>query len=562
VKKNFEKILLINPPIEDFYQTKIRQEPLGLSYIYAVLREKNKSVKFLDALNVTSHQMLSCPEEFSYLKSFYPPDDLSPFKLFTRFQHFGMPFNTIEQQIQAYQPEVIGISANFSPYIGSALKIANIAKQNLPEVIIVLGGHHASAVPEELARVDDIDFIVIGEGECTFLKLIECLSANDFEKLKNLDGIAFRDNGQVRVNLPTSYIQPLDKLPYPVLNKPAKAKMLLTSRGCPRNCHFCSIKMVMGRKIRLREISAIIQEIEHWIRRGITHFDFEDDNLAFYPERAKQLFKTILKRLNTENLSFSAMNGVSAGFLDEELLQLMKRLNFTWLNLPLVSGNPSVQAQINRHQSKDKFVEIVTIANRIGLGVIAYLILGLPENSLESMLSDILFLAEKHVLIGPSIFYPPPGTKTYHECLKKGYIKPRQYVSLRSSAIPVETKRFDRRDIITLFRLIRAINFTKKLLDEGGEKRLNAHEFFESWICEEPILSKCKLSPETIGFMLLSDLFIKNELRGIRLAGKQGHRFRYQRFEYDISSTLVNEFLKKLNGKTIRGVTSRNAFYF
>ncbi|MBN1348818.1 radical SAM protein [candidate division KSB1 bacterium] len=556
------KILLINPPIEDFYQTKIRQEPLGLSYISAVLRREHKNVTLLDAMDNASHQTIECPDELKYLKSFYPSEDISPFKLFTRFQHFGLPYQTIARLIKTCAPDIIGISANFSPYVKSSLKIAQIARQLFPDVTIVLGGHHVSAVPSDLDEMPEVDFIVIGEGEYTFLNLIENLSERRPEKLKRIKGIAFRDNGKIRINPPADYVDPLDALPYPDRLTQEKSKMILTSRGCPKNCQFCSVRHVMGRRVRLREITAIIEEINYWVHSGVSHFDFEDDNLLFYPDRARLLFKEIINQVDIRKLSFSALNGLDAEALDQELLHLMKQMHFTWLNLPLVSGHPEMQAQINRNQSRTNFLEVVEAANRTGLKVVAYLILGLPADSIDSMLADILLLAEKQVLIGPSIFYPPPGSPIYRTCLEKGLIRPRQYVTLRSSAIPVETDRFSRTDIVTLFRLVRIINYIKLLLDKSDQQHFRAEDFLKSRCQPDLFYSKSKLSAEELGLILLNDLIINKQLKGIRFSGKRKQGFCYQRFEYDVSSLLVEKFMENLKGRRIVGVETDHSVEF
>ena len=167
---------MINPPIEDFYQTKIRQEPLGLSYLKAALEEQGRTVRLLDALNYSSKKIIPYPDNFNYLKSHYPTADRSPFKLFSHYYHFGMPLTVIEEQVLKFSPDVIGISANFTPYIRMTLQIAELAKAKLRNVIVVLGGHHVSALPEDLSRMDAVDFIVMGEGERTFSRLIDCLS--------------------------------------------------------------------------------------------------------------------------------------------------------------------------------------------------------------------------------------------------------------------------------------------------------------------------------------------------------------------------------------------------
>ena len=111
-----KRILLINPPIEDFYQTEIRQEPLGLEYIAALLKKNGFIVYILNALAKKSTKNIPLPKQLFYLKIFYPSDDLSPFKLFTQYQHFGMSLEEIRAELKFINPDFIGISVNFTPY--------------------------------------------------------------------------------------------------------------------------------------------------------------------------------------------------------------------------------------------------------------------------------------------------------------------------------------------------------------------------------------------------------------------------------------------------------------
>jgi radical SAM superfamily enzyme YgiQ (UPF0313 family) len=120
---------------------------------------------------------------------------------------------------------------------------------------------------------------------------------------------------------------------------------------------------------------------------------------------------------------------------------------------------------MKRPKTKRDFDEIVEDARRVGLHVIAYGIFGMPGQTIQEMVDTLIYLMGKRNLIGPSIYYPTPGTPLFQRCKEEG-ILPRQRSQWRSSAIPVETKDFDRLDIVTLFRLARVINFIKGKMDE------------------------------------------------------------------------------------------------
>ncbi|MCI0513768.1 cobalamin-dependent protein, partial [candidate division KSB1 bacterium] len=363
-------ILLINPPIADFYQTKIRQEPLGLAYLAAVLTEAGFQVTLLDTLATAKKASIPLPPTFQDLKCFYPPADLSPFKLFTNYFHFGLDWETITGRIQQSHPAFIGISANFSPYFDAVLTVAQICKNFFPQVPVVVGGHHVTATPVETLRHTAIDYVISGEGEYTLRALAQYHFQSQPEKICQLPGLAWRKGSVIHVNPPAAPIDSLDLLPFPPAPAAPRLKMLISSRGCPQGCEFCSIKQVMGSRLRFRSVENVIQEIQYWVHQGIGHFDFEDDNLACAPERAKILLRQIMHRFGPRRLKFSAMNGLSADYLDVEFLELLSEAGFEWLNLPLVTGDSHLQRRLERHQSREHFYRIVELAAQFDLKVV------------------------------------------------------------------------------------------------------------------------------------------------------------------------------------------------
>ena len=173
----------------------------------------------------------------------------------------------------------------------------------------------------------------------------------------------------------------------------------------------------------------------------------------------------IIKNFGEDRLELSAMNGVSFASLDEELLKLMKRAGFRTINLSFVSTSPLTKEKMGRPKPTTEFDKILKKAEQIGLQVIAYAIFGMPGQTIEEMVDTLIYLMGKKVLIGPSIYYPTPGTPLFERCKKEG-ILPSHLSQWRSSAFPLETKEFNRLDLLTLFRLARVINFIKGKMDE------------------------------------------------------------------------------------------------
>lgn len=540
------KIALITPPIEDFFQTKTRQQPVGLRYIQAALKNDGFITEIIDCLESGEQKTIPIPPQFHYLKQYYPQRDLSPFKLFTHYRHFGISFEKLKDRIRLSQPDFIGISVNFTPYLDAAIKTARICKSLFPNVPVIAGGHHATAEPDSLLISGFFDFVVMGEGEISFLRLIQTLSWGDIHDLSKLEGIAFQNEYGIQFSRPKAYIQNLNDLPRPESAK--SANMIITSRGCPKNCNFCSISKVMGKKVRFRSVSAVLDEIEAGIKKGITQFDFEDDNLTIHPNRAKELFQEILNRFGSRKLKLSALNGILTDTLDEELVQLMRRAGFEWLNIPLVSGSQILHEKLDRYQSRKNFENVVFWGKKYELKIVAYIILGLPEDTLEQMLCDINYLAYLPVLIGPSVFYPPPGSVTFQNCVEKGYISGKDFTRYRSSALPVETENFSRRDLVTLFRIVRAVNFLKYILEE----KLQSGETISDYLAgglhpNENIVFPQKLYRDEIGRILLYQLFKFKKLRGFKFISKADNKYLYQWIEYNINQKLLEQWLNVID---------------
>jgi radical SAM superfamily enzyme YgiQ (UPF0313 family) len=468
------KILLIQPPIQEFYQTSIRTQPIGLAYLAASLTIKGHEVEILDC-QTEKKKSIPIPSELSYLKDFYPFNDRSPFKLYTGYYHFGMEWEEIGERIRNSDADVFGISSSFTPYHGEALKIAQIIKNWDRRKIVAMGGAHVNCDPEGVLKSPSVDFVVLGEGEVRFPLLLQYIRKGRLESIEQIDGIGYRRDGEIRVNPIQHFIRDLDSLAHPAreLLDPdryrigkRRSTMMITSRGCPHGCVYCSAHLVMGPFFRSRTPEAVLKEMmacqkEH----GIEIFDIEDDNFTFDQGRAKKLMRLIIEKFGEGGIRLSAMNGVSFASLDGELLRLMRGAGFHTINLSLVSIDSSTKERLRRPRPTAEFDKILENAEQAGLNVIAYAILGMPGQTIEEMVKTLSDLMGRRVFIGPSVYYPTPGTPLFEQCEREGILSP-HLSQWRSSAIPIETKEFNRLDLLTLFRLVRVINFVKGKMDE------------------------------------------------------------------------------------------------
>ena len=168
------KLVLIQPPIQDFYDTAIRLQPIGLAYLKAAMKKQMPEweVVIKDFHQGWGRRTIALPEELAYLRDYYPWPDRSPFSLFHHYYHFGASFETVAHEVVQEKPDLVGISSLFSPYFREVLQCAEAIKKrtNCP---IVIGGSHVSAMPDMMLRHPAVDWVIRGEGERALVELIK-----------------------------------------------------------------------------------------------------------------------------------------------------------------------------------------------------------------------------------------------------------------------------------------------------------------------------------------------------------------------------------------------------
>jgi anaerobic magnesium-protoporphyrin IX monomethyl ester cyclase len=555
------KILLIQPPVRDFYQTPIRTQPIGLSSLAAALVEKNHEVEILDCQVRGRRKKIFLPEKFSYIKEFFPEGDLSPFRLYSSFYHFGLSFDEILLHVKKTAPDLVGISCQFTPYVPESFSTAEVVKMVNPDIPVIFGGAHASVLPRSVLKSEYVDYIVIGEGERTFTDLVEAISEE--KSVSELEGVGYREGAGIRVNPSRTYISDIDRLSFPARNLldtevykigQRKCTMLLTSRGCPQGCSYCSVATTMGTRFRTRSPQNVIAEMKSCVKDyDITAFDIEDDNFTLDLSRAEKILDLIIDEFGEQTIDLYAMNGLSIFSLTEDLLCKMKRAGFKHLDLALGSSSKDLNREMNRPADLSIAEAVLKQAARLGFSVNTYIILGIPGHRLEDMVSSILYLAEKDTFIGPSIFYPSPGTEVYQEMEKNGYVFSADFSMLRSSLFPVETEGFLRLDLVTLLRLARWVNFIKQLLlaDINIEQLNNTAVL--NWHPKDVPL--CRKNDSKMYYLtvkeplkmvdagkILSSFFLQTKnffgIRRIRAANKD--LYTYQLFPYKTSQSVMD----------------------
>ncbi|NUM69018.1 B12-binding domain-containing radical SAM protein [candidate division KSB1 bacterium] len=562
-----QKVLLIQPPVEDFYQTSIRTLPVGLLYLAGSLQQNGIAVEILDCQATPQKHIIPPPPEFAYLKRYYQPGNLSPWKLYSHFRHYGLPWEDIRERIRRSGADVIGISSLFTPFYREALRVAALAKEIDRSRPVILGGAHVNACPAQVLADPNVDFILLGEGERTLPELVTALRDDRLAALAGLRGVGYKVNGSLRLpSLPLPARELIDAERYRLGRQ--RMTMLITSRGCPYHCTFCSIFLTAGRRFRVRSINSIIDEMKLCRERfGTGVFDIEDDNFTYDQKRASRLLAAIRAEFGPDQIELLAMNGISAANLSESLLAEMQAAGFRHLNLALVADAPARQRQLKRPGATFHFDRIVGRGAELGFRQVNYLILGLPGATILEMITAIIHLMERPVLIGPSVFYATPGTASYEQCRAAGLLTSPELALQRSSCFPVETPEFSRRDLVTLFRICRLLNFLKAQLAEQASATGKTALAWQELLTLPPAVPAPpragelhtfahKLTEAEIGGWLAAAAFRERIFLGLRLLRRSTEGFCYQVYEEESSPQVLELFLRVAEGKEICSVTN------
>lgn len=438
------KILLIQPPIEDFYTTPIRLYPLGLLYAAATIKHLSHEVEILDCLNPPKKRQLPVPRDFSYLIEHF---ENNPY-LFKHYYRFGLTDEQIVNRIRASQPDLIGIASQFTSYFSSVARLADLIKQHF-KIPIFIGGNHASAFAHEIkAKCPSIDYVLVGPAE-------ECLPAflNEFNSDKNEQNI-----------MDWKYLRPAHELllstDYTMGKKPYMS--LAASRGCPYKCEFCSVHNMFGRRIEYRDVDDVLEEMrQNYLEKNIRIFNFEDDNLSFNKKWFTHFLQSVIADSKMRDIEITALNGMCYPTLNDDLLELMTAAGFRQLHLSFVTQDEALRYDLKRPNPKSDLEHIVQKGQNLGFFITVYVIIGLPGQTYDEVKKSIDYLLDLNVLVGPSVFYIPAASELYDKLDVSNDVR-ENWNLYRSSAFAVETELLSRSQLVELFSYTREQNLLRK----------------------------------------------------------------------------------------------------
>ena len=457
------RVCLINPPrIQPKAWGKPNVfPPIGLAYIAAVL-EKTHEVCIIDA-PTEGWRNLQDADRATY--------------------RVGLSNTEIADKVKRWSPDVVVIEIPFSGWSKTAFEVASAVKGINKDIITVLEGQHPSARPEDCLANPNVDFVVMGEPENTIFELIGAVGKGTLN-LKKIMGIGFVKNGVPVFTSPRPLLKDLDSLPFPArhllpmaeyyaavkenplrgeINKPWT--IMITSRGCPYNCVFCTHHIVWGRKWRGRSPENVVDELQHIIKTyHVKQIDFLDDNMTLDRKRMEKICDLIVKR--GLSIEWFTPNGVRADTLDEKLLRKMKESGCKKIRVAPESGVQRVVDQVIKKNLDLRSVErAVVLCKKVGIKVGCFFVIGLIGETKEEIEETIKFAYKLRQLGADSFIFsiatPVYGTRLYEQAKRGGFLRECFSDEALAAVEPlIETPEFTADELRELFARANLVNPT------------------------------------------------------------------------------------------------------
>jgi anaerobic magnesium-protoporphyrin IX monomethyl ester cyclase len=341
--------------------------------------------------------------------------------------------------IEDFNPDIVGVSASMQTY-KEGIQAVRVAKSVNKEIITVMGGAHPSIFAEQVMKDEHVDYVFRGEAELSFSEFLDQLKHEDYASVK---GLAYRKNGEVilndinldpeidRINIPDyEHIQLEEyiKRGYSYGGFYGKSAPIWMTRGCPYACSFCSASLINGKKIRRHSISYVMKWLDHLYKKyHIRQFALVDDNFTFQKEYAKDFCRNVIQLRGNgyfqERIYFATPNGIRIDYVDEELLDLMKKAGWNGVSVAPESGSRRTLKRMRKNLDPDAVPMLIDRIKKAGLDVRAFFMIGYPGETEEDVKETIKLIRKSRIdalILGK--FLPIPGTPIFDELVKEGEI--------------------------------------------------------------------------------------------------------------------------------------------
>ncbi len=431
----FSRVLLITPPVKTDLGP-VRPS-IGLGYLAQILADNGIAYDILDML-------------------------------------LGYSQTELEKKIDEFKPDLLGMNMFSNKYKIAYDTLMHIKQLN-PELKIVVGGPHVSCLREQvLSDCNAIDYAIVLEGEQPLLELCQGIP------IENIGNLIYRNKkNDVVKNSVRPFISDLNTLSFPryakfEMDKYINEKSLISSRGCPYNCIYCAVKLVSGKKVRLRSPKDIVNEMSYWYEKGYRQFSFQDDNFVSKKDRFFEICDEIKRR--EMNDLFLRCAGARADKLEYDVLRKMVDIGFKTIAIGVEVGNDRMLKIIKKGEKFSDIDECVKNACELGLDVYLNFLAGVPFETLSDIQDSINFALKYPIFYAEwSNIIPYPGTELYDWLKQENYLlsMPEEYLNINSTVSnePIfETPELpyrERKKILYRLKLVR-----EKILRRSISKRL------------------------------------------------------------------------------------------
>ena len=409
------------PPENGAWYLGKRLPPIGLMYVAAALEKAGFEVQMLD----------------NYLMK--------------------KPISEVKQLVFNLKPQIVGITCGSATY-SRCTETAKAIKETLPDCKIIVGGWHASYVPDSLLDNPEIDYVVMGEGERAITELATCITNGNEQAAMTIPGVACKRQGK-NIKNPPKFIENMDEIPYPArhllklelydrtveyLNvKPAD--IMSISRGCVYNCGFCETKKLWGNICRAFSPQRVIGEIKDLQSKyGTKGIYFINDNFTLRKKQTIELCNLMVEN----NLDLEWVCDTRVDLVNQELLETMSKAGCKTIWFGVESGSQRILQRIGRNTTLEQIETAFKLCSKNGIKTACSFMLGVPDETLKDMEMSLKF-AKK---LSPdwcifNIFIANPDSRLYQEVLDSN-----SYVKLDDFLLAVKTKEFDYNSLLKIQR--------------------------------------------------------------------------------------------------------------
>ncbi|RLE13156.1 B12-binding domain-containing radical SAM protein [Candidatus Aerophobetes bacterium] len=391
------KVMLILPPSKFVLKDKlgITSVPLGLAYLASFIEKDGHKVKIIDSNTL------------------------------------GYRIKDIKEEIEKFNPHLVGVTATTS-CIYDAYEVAKIIKEVDPGIKVVIGGPHVTFIAKEtLKECPFIDVVVRGEGEETFRELVNFFesSSEDTWSLEEVKGITFRKDNKIIETDSRSLIKNLDSIPFPAYHLLPMEKYslegkrfatIITSRGCPFSCIFCSSSRLFGKTWRARSPENVIEEIKLLKNKyGVREIEFLDDTFTLNKKRAEKICEILIKE--KIDISWSCSSRVDT--IDESLIEKLKKAGCHTIYVGVESGSQKILNIIDKGITLPQIEKTINLIKKVNINSFGSFILGIPGETVKTIKKTINFAKKLNPsFVQFSICTPYPGTKLFEMAKEKGWL--------------------------------------------------------------------------------------------------------------------------------------------